>query len=61
MIEIFSDAWMKQLQDSWNASDDITTPLAAAGFSARIRQMIRNPSLANPFMHHFELMQNIGG
>lgn len=124
---------MQELQAKWNASDDITTPLAAAGFSARIaygfkgedrargmlviesgkvtragaydggeldwdlraspdkwsawieggfgltklgpavatgalqfatgnyRQMIRNPSLANPFLHHFELMQEIGG
>lgn len=132
MSELFSDSWMKQLQGKWNASADITAPLAAAGFSARIaygfkgeslargmlviengrvsqagaydggvldwdlravpekwqswieegfgltrlgpavatgalqfvtgnyRQMIRNPSLANPFMHHFALMQDIG-
>jgi hypothetical protein len=131
MSELFSEAWMKQLQDKWNATKEITTPLAAAGFSARIaygfkgdaqatgllviengivakagnydggaldwdlravpekwlgwieegfgltklgpavatgalqfatgnyRQMIRNPSLANPFMHHFKLMQEI--
>lgn len=131
MSELFSDAWMKQLQNQWNATSDITTPLAAAKFSARIaygfkgedkargllviqngqvsqagaydggaldwdlraapekweewidegfglaklgfavstnalqfatgnyRQMIRNPSLANPFMHHFTLMQDI--
>ncbi len=122
---------MQQLQDKWNASSDITNPLADAAFSARIaygfkgeeqargmlviengvvsqagaydggmldwdlraapekwaawieggfgltklgpavatgalqfasgnyRQMIRNPSLANPFMHHFALMQQI--
>lgn len=132
MYELFSDAWMKQLQKRWNAAADITVPLAAANFSARIaygfkgddratgmlvieqghvveagdydgspldwdlraeadkwlhwieggfgltklgpavatgalqfasgnyRQMIRNPSLANPFLHHFELMQEIG-
>ncbi len=131
MRELFSEAWMKQLQERWNASTEVTTPLANAGFSARIaygfkgedaakgllviengfvtqagaydggeldwdlravpekwviwiengfgltnlgpavatgalqfstgnyRQMIRNPSLANPFMHHFSLMQNI--
>ena len=132
MSELFSDAWMKQLQERWNATTDITTPLAEAGFSARIaygfkgddralgmlviengvvtqagdydggeldwdlratpekwvgwieggfgltklgpavatgalqfatgnyRQMIRNPALANPFLHHFNLMQDIG-
>lgn len=131
MSELFSEAWMQQLQDKWNASSDITNPLADAAFSARIaygfkgeeqargmlviengvvsqagaydggmldwdlravpekwtawieggfgltklgpavatgtlqfasgnyRQMIRNPSLANPFMHHFTLMQQI--
>ena len=131
MSELFSEAWMQQLQDKWNATTDITTPLADAGFSARIaygfkgdeaatgllviekgvvteagaydggaldwdlraapekwvgwiedgfgltklgpavatgalqlatgnyRQMIRNPSLANPFMHHFSLMPGI--
>lgn len=131
MSELFSEAWMQQLQDKWNATSDITTPLADAGFSARIgygfkaedkprgllvidngvvskaglydgealdwdlraapdkwvawiddgfgltklgpavatgalqfatgnyRQMIRNPSLANPFMNHFKLMQDI--
>ena len=104
MSELFSEGWMQQLQDKWNASTDITTPLADAGFSARIaygfkgeekprgmlviengvvnqaggydgavatgalqfatgnyRQMIRKPSLANPFMHHFKLMQEIEG
>ncbi len=132
MSQLFSDTWMKQLQERWNASNDITTPLAEAGFSARIaygfkgednaagmlviengvvtqagdydggaldwdlraapekwqawieegfgltklgpavatgalqfasgnyRQMIRNPSLANPFLQHFTLMQDIG-
>jgi hypothetical protein len=132
VMEKFSSAWMKQLQDRWNAATDITTPLASAGFSARIgygfkdeqqaigmlvikngivvdagdydggaldwdlratpekwmswmeegfgltklgpavatgslqfvsgnyRQMIRNPALANPFMNHFQLMQEIG-
>ncbi len=132
MSELFSDAWMKQLQERWNATSEITEPLSAASFSARIaygfkeddeaigmlviedgvvveagsydgseldwdlradadkwlgwieggfgltklgpavatgalqfvhgnyRQMIRNPSLANPFMHHFTLMQDIG-
>jgi hypothetical protein len=131
MSELFSQAWMLQLQDKWNASNDITAPLAQARFSARIaygfkgeeqprgmleiengiviragaydggaldwdlratpekwagwikggfgltrlgpavatgalqfatgnyRQMIRNPSLANPFLQHFELMQDI--
>ena len=131
MSELFSEAWMKQLQDQWNATSEITTPLATAGFSARIaygfkgedsargmlviengqvshagaydgseldwdlrakpekwqswidtgfgltklgpavatgalefatgnyRQMIRNPSLANPFLTHFSLMQDI--
>lgn len=131
MSDLFSDAWMKQLQEMWNDASDITTPLASAGFSARIaygfkgeeqargmlviengsvvqagnydgsaldwdlratpekwgawieggfgltklgpavatgalqfatgnyRQMIRNPSLANPFLQHFELMQQI--
>lgn len=24
------------------------------------RQMIRNPSLSNPFLHHFELMSDLG-
>lgn len=133
MSELFSEAWMEQLQERWNDSTDTTKPLAEAGFSARIaygfkgeekargmlviengmvveagaydggeldwdlravpekwaawieegfgltklgpavatgalqfatgnyRQMIRNPSLANPFMHHFKLMQDIGG
>ncbi|MEN8170854.1 MAG: SCP-2 sterol transfer family protein [Pseudomonadota bacterium] len=133
MSDLFSDSWMKQLQVKWNASMEITTPLADAGFSARIaygfkgeekargllvikdgvvsaagdydgeevdwdlraapdkwvawiedgfgltklgpavatgalqfatgnyRQMIRNPSLANPFMSHFKLMQDIEG
>ena len=123
---------MKQLQQRWNASAEITKPLAEAEFSARIaygfkgdaqpsgmlviekgvvvqagaydggeldwdlradadkwvswiesgfgltklgpavatgalqfasgnyRQMIRNPSLANPFLTHFSLMQDIG-
>jgi hypothetical protein len=132
MIVLFSNGWMKQLQERWNASADITTPLVNAAFSARIgygfkgdaqasgmlviengiavaagdydgsaldwdlradpdkwvtwihegfgltklgpavatgalqvatgnyRQMIRNPSLANPFMNHFRLMQDIG-
>ena len=132
MSELFTDAWMKQLQEKWNASTDITTPLATAAFSARIaygfkgedsargmlviesgkvsqagtydgsqldwdlratpekweswindgfgitklgpavatgalqfvtgnyRQMIRNPSLANPFLSHFNLMKEIG-
>lgn len=132
MNKLFSSAWMKQLQEKWNATSEITAPLAAAGFSARIgygfkgeqqatamlvikngrvveagdydgaaldwdlratpekwaswieegfgltklgpavatgalqfvtgnyRQMIRNPSLANPFMNHFQLMQEIG-
>ncbi len=132
MSELFSEAWMQQLQERWNASTEVTTPLAKAEFSARIaygfkgddaatgllvienglvtgagaydggaldwdlraapekwvgwiedgfgltklgpavatgalqfatgnyRQMIRNPSLANPFMHHFSLMQGIG-
>jgi hypothetical protein len=132
MSDLFSDAWMKQLQERWNATADITEPLSEASFSARIaygfkgdekatgmlviengvvvgagsydggeldwdlradadkwlgwieggfgltklgpavatgalqfasgnyRQMIRNPSLANPFMHHFSLMQEIG-
>ena len=131
MSNLFSAAWMKQLQQMWNANTDITKPLSKAGFSSRIaygfkdnekatgmlviengmvveageydggeldwdlradaakwqewidggfglaqlgpavatgalqfasgnyRQMIRNPSLANPFLHHFELMQNI--
>lgn len=131
MSELFSDSWMKQLQEKWNASTDITTPLAGAAFSARIaygfkgeesargmlviengkvsqagsydggqldwdlraspekwaawindgfgitklgpavatgalqfvtgnyRQMIRNPSLANPFLSHFNLMKEI--
>lgn len=131
MYELFSDAWMKQLQERWNATPDITDPLGQANFSARIaygfkhderatgmlviqegvvvqagtydgsdldwdlradadkwlgwinggfgltklgpavatgalqfasgnyRQMIRNPSLANPFLHHFDLMQDI--
>jgi hypothetical protein len=133
MSELFSAGWMKQLQDKWNATTEITAPLAKAEFSARIgygfksddaalgmlviengrvsqageydgsaldwdlradpdkwliwinegfgltrlgpavatgalqfatgnyRQMIRNPSLANPFMSHFKLMQDIGG
>jgi hypothetical protein len=123
---------MKQLQERWNASTEITTPLGEANFSARIaygfkgdeqatglmviengvvvsagaydggeldwdlradadkwmgwieggfgltklgpavatgalqfatgnyRQMIRNPALANPFLTHFQLMQDIG-
>ena len=131
MSELFSEAWMQQLQEKWNASTAIITPLAKAGFSARIaygfkgeeqargvleiengmvtragaydggaldwdlratpdkwaawieggfgltklgpavatgalqfatgnyRQMIRNPTLANPFLQHFELMQDI--
>ena len=36
MSELFSDSWMKQLQAKWNASEEIITPLADAGFSARI-------------------------
>lgn len=132
MSGMFSDAWMKELQAKWNASEDIVVPLAEASFTARIaygfkgedaargmlviengvvsmagaydggaldwdlratpekwrswidggfgltklgpavatgalqfacgnyRQMIRNPSLANPFLHHFDLMQQIG-
>ncbi|MDH5785168.1 MAG: SCP-2 sterol transfer family protein [Chromatiales bacterium] len=132
MSDMFSDGWMKELQEKWNASSDITGPLAEAKFSARIaygykgdekalgmlviengrvvqagaydgseldwdlradadkwnswieggfgltklgpavatgalqfatgnyRQMIRNPSLANPFLSHFKLMQEIG-
>lgn len=28
--------------------------------SGNYRQMIRNPALANPFLHHFELMADIG-
>ncbi len=132
MSELFTDGWMKELQEKWNASSEITGPLADAGFSARIaygfkgdeqaqgmlviengvvtqagaydgseldwdlratpdkwlswidegfgltklgpavatgalqfasgnyRQMIRNPSLANPFLTHFKLMHDIG-
>ena len=132
MSELFTEGWMKQLQERWNASTEITGPLAEAHFSARIaygfkgdeqargllviengvvtsagaydgsdldwdlradadkwtswieggfgltklgpavatgalqfatgnyRQMIRNPSLANPFLTHFQLMQDIG-
>lgn len=132
MSALFTDAWMKQLQEKWNANSEITTPLGEANFSARIaygfkgddkaigmlviengvvvqageyeggeldwdlradadkwanwiengfgltklgpavatgalqfatgnyRQMIRNPSLANPFLAHFKLMQDIG-
>lgn len=131
MADLFSAHWMKQLQELWNASEDIISPLADAGFSARIaygfkgddkaigmlvienglvvqagpydggqldwdlradpdkwatwirdgfgltklgpavatgalsfatgnyRQMIRNPALANPFLQHFSLMQQI--
>jgi len=132
MSELFSATWMQQLQEKWNASNEITEPLAKAGFTARIaygfkgddaplgmlviengvvtqagaydggpldwdlratpdkwagwihdgfgltklgpavatgalqfatgnyRQMIRNPSLANPFLLHFNLMQQLG-
>lgn len=132
MGELFSDAWMKALQNKWNADSDIVNPLRQAGFSARIaygfkgndlphgilviengavteagnyvdgpvdwdlraepdswrkwiregfgltklgpavatgalqfaqgnyRQMIRNPSLSHPFLHHFKLMSEIG-
>lgn len=132
MSELFTEGWMKQLQERWNATSEITRPLGEANFSARIaygfkgdeqatgmlviedgvvvnagdydggeldwdlradadkwagwieggfgltklgpavatgalefatgnyRQMIRNPSLANPFLTHFQLMQDIG-
>ena len=132
MNELFSTAWMSELQNRWNASEEIVVPLAEAGFSARIgygfkgdenphgllviengvvthageydggpldwdlradpdtwfewinggfgltklgpavatgalqfvtgnyRQMIRNPALANPFLHHFSLMHEVG-
>lgn len=36
MSELFTAAWMKQLQDKWNATEDITVPLSKAGFSSRI-------------------------
>lgn len=132
MGELFSQAWMEQLQNKWNNRSDIVEPLQKANFSARIgygftdeetargmlvienglavaaggfdggnldwdlraepqrweawiregfgltklgpavatgalqfvtgnyRQMIRNPSLSNPFLHHFELMSELG-
>lgn len=128
---MFSQNWMQHLQQHWNSSSDIVTPLQGAGFSARIgygfksepeprgilvienghaiesgiydgtildwdlratpekwsewidggfglsklgpavatgalqfvtgdyRRMIRNLSLSNPFLHHFELMSRI--
>ena len=130
-MDIFSPAWMQQLQLHWNNSSEIVTPLQQANFSARIgygfkseatpravlviengtameagiydgtildwdlratpekwlewidsgfgliklgpavatgalqfvtgdyRRMIRNPSLSNPFLRHFELMSMI--
>lgn len=131
MSELFTPAWMGQLKEIWNATEEVVVPLAEAGFSARIgygfsedeqpvgmlviqngiaseagaydggpldwdlraapekwlewidegfgltklgpavatgalqfacgnyRQMIRNPSLANPFLQHFALMQQV--
>lgn len=130
-MEMFSSNWMQQLQQHWNRTGEIVTPLQRAGFSARIgygfksepeprgilviengqaieagfydgtildwdlratqekwsewidggfglsqlgpavatgalqfvsgdyRRMIRNPSLSNPFLQHFELMSHI--
>lgn len=132
MGELFSETWMRQLQQKWNAATDIVEPLQKADFSARIgygfkgedtprgilviehgrvigagnfdggsldwdlratpekwagwlqegfgltklgpavatgalqfvtgnyRQMIRNPALSNPFLHHFDLMREVG-
>lgn len=36
MSELFSDAWMKSLQQQWNADAEIVEPLKKAAFSARI-------------------------
>ena len=36
MSDLFSDAWMKQLQERWNTTAEITEPLSAANFTARI-------------------------
>jgi hypothetical protein len=132
MGELFNEAWMRRLQQKWNADPNIVMPLGQAGFSARIaygfkgeenprgilviehgkaveagryvngpldwdlraepgnwekwiregfgltrlgpavatgalhfasgnyRQMIRNPSLSHPFLHHFNLISEIG-
>ncbi len=132
MGELFSNTWMQDLQNKWNADMTIVEPLRMAGFSARIaygfkgeempqgllviengkvvdagtyvdgpldwdlrakpehwqkwieegfgltklgpavatgalqfaqgnyRQMIRNPALSHPFLHHFKLMSDIG-
>lgn len=131
MSELFSESWMRSLQDKWNNEPLVLEPLQKAGFSAKIaygfkgeerprglmviengtitragnyagepldwdlraspehwvlwiekgfgltrlgpavatktlvfavgdyRQMIRNPSLSNPFLQHFKLMSEI--
>lgn len=35
-MEMFSSSWMQQLQQHWNHTSEIVTPLQQAGFSARI-------------------------
>lgn len=131
MSELFSDAWMKGLQEKWNNEPAVVEPLQKAAFTACIaygfkgeeaprgvlvieqgrvvragtyagealdwdlraepakwqewiengfgltklgpavatgalqfvqgnyRQMIRNPTLSHPFLHHFELMSAV--
>jgi putative sterol carrier protein len=34
--ELFSDAWMKQLKDAWNAEPEVKDALAAIGFNSVI-------------------------
>ena len=36
MEELFTESWMQNLQQKWNADQEIVGPLATAGFSARI-------------------------
>jgi hypothetical protein len=34
--ELFSDAWMNQLKDAWNADPEVKDALAAIGFNSVI-------------------------
>jgi hypothetical protein len=36
MAELFSDAWMKELMDAWNAEPEVSNKLAEIGFNSVI-------------------------
>ena len=41
MAKLFSDEWMNQLKDAWNADEDVRGKLSEMGFSTNIHVVLK--------------------